>query len=468
MFLHEEEPLLPDILNEELYLSAKYDVHLDLLIDYGVDELTEDEMMKRVVRDLAAPKPILRIKSLGDKWHAAFTAFAHHILSTGSPSSQNALKKLLFIPLANDRWTSLKGVERDPVYMPYINDEEIRLSLPYESLKLRVLHPLAHKDAKRRNFYAQRNVGVFQCPPDFVIEQIMSAQGAETKWTLSDSVSAFEILFWLDTEPANKRPKKAKRATLFAYDSNLVFRKCSSLFSCTSSPCDHPYHARELLKHTSRDKLSKAGYGFLHKDYLKSTLRDRQRHGRLWFQWLRDTAKVAEYPKLQITNNNEPILSPVMDLVAKDNMVAFVPNLKSHWTESYSRQDWEAIVPEVKCLKVKGIRNAAYHLDNTVLPTEALLEKSQKYGLENAPFLELPEEIAISEEMDWQFLEKFGVICHPNYKFYFRMLEVLQKKATDSHQRILRAAASIYRDLLDSSTFGDEVKLKVSFTPMSS
>jgi hypothetical protein len=455
IFKHEEEPLFPDTA-DDVYLAAEYgESDIEILRNLDVIDLTEMEMVDRLERDvLYSPTTHLRGRYQNDDWHSSFATLAEHLMHD-HPAWKRVIK-LPIIPLNNGVWVSPQSFDRNPVYLPYVIDEDsVKIQIP-DNLGLCKLHPRSCTESEGSSFYAA--IGISSCSKDLVIGKILEFHKREPlKSTSRDAVAHLEILFWY-SDTLLFPEFSWNEQQLWAADRNNNWQLTSTLFFRS----DEPYHADKLLENTSPKDFS--GFGFLADIYMQSNVQDSLRGQRTWSGFL-ECIGVRYYPNLV---KGRVALNPVLTLVARDNPGKFVANLQAHWTESYA-MDARRVKETLKETLILCRNGQRMPLKKTLLPTYDLLTKSDGLGVQSAlPFMKLPDDSLVKGgEEEWKFLRVFDAICQPDLNFYFRVLETLSRihktQLLDKGREGItkRVYATIYRGIVGISKLGDEEKLKV-------
>jgi hypothetical protein len=454
IFKHEEEPLFPDTA-DDVYLAAEYgESDVEILRNLDVIDLTEMEMVDRLERDvLYNPTTHLRGTYQDEYWHSSFATLAEHLMH--DCAAWKRVMKLPIIPLNNGDWVSPQSLDRSPVYLPYlIDDDSVKIQIP-DNLGLRKLHPRSCTESEGSSFYAA--IGISSCSKDLVIGKILESHKRRAlKGTLRDAVAHLEILFWY-CDSLSFLEFSWNEPQLWASDRNNSWQLTSTLFFRS----EEPYHADKLLENTSPEEFS--GFGFLADVYMKSNVQYSLRGQMTWKGFL-ERIGVRYYPNLV---KGRFALNPVLTLVARDNPGKFVANLQAHWTESYA-MDARRLKDTLKETLILCRNGQRMPLKKTLLPTCDLLTKSDGLGVQSSlPFMKLPDDTLVKGEEEWKFLRVFDAICEPDLNFYFTVLETLSR--IDKTQlldegpggEIKRVYTTIYKDIARISKLGDDEKLKV-------
>ena len=445
IFMHAGEPLLDDLVSQDVFLSAKYNrAHLPRLTELGLTTLTKQEMVDRLVQDVKFTGAGLRRKPLEDVWHTSFRRFVTDMATDITQRSR--IRQLDIIPLADGSWTNANSPI--PVYFPImVQKDSMCLYIP-GNIGLRKLHPSSCREVDGRAFYSAQ--GVTNVRQQVVIPKILAAprqSDTSTFVRVSDAVDHLEVLFWFGENPGDP---------LWASDQKY-WRRTSKLYF----PSKDPFHAQMLLGKRAWTEVS--GFGILESSFLNSQVEGSVQSGYTWKQWLEKVAKVRYYPNLAcyLLGSKGWTLDPVLKFVAQDDPVKFVTNLKSHWPE-YSAECFPSVVDEIKNIQVACRHRPTTKFAEAILPKQSAISKARRYGVEAAlPFLTLATGGIVDDDQSWDFLSKFGVCCTLDRRFYFQILHHLSLTRGPSENTLAKTIA-LYTKIGQISTAGEADLLKVS------
>jgi hypothetical protein len=441
-YLHDGEPLLPD--THDKYLSTSYlEADITILMGLGLKKLNAKEMVARLKWSLRQGVTLSVLnKPLNDDWHTTFTNFIGKLLS--KEAIKNEIMQLTIIPLSDGRWVSSASMTYSKVYLPYLVEEDsVKIQLP-NNLGLNKLHTTAASVGERISLYAK--LGICQCIHEVVISKIFDAHRNSCQGTLDDFVTHFEILFWF-----GKPSSTGFGSSLLAVSDKVMQHRAPTLFF----PSDEEYHAQRLLARSPPEDFK--GFGFLHPMYMNSSVRNVIRYQNDWKSWLQARG-ISYYPPLTEGLLFSASLSPALKLVARDNADVFVANLEAHWTEYRSSAIW--ITDQVCDLPVPCCDGTKKPLKSTFLPSQQVIAKSRDLEVE-LPFLKLPDQSFAGDSDKWSFLEKFGVICKVDSRFYLAVLRLLRAANRPSPSQML-TCSKIYAGIAECSKIGDAPTLLVS------
>lgn len=451
IFKHEERPLFPDTV-DDVYLSDAYEQSdVRILRELGIKDLANIDMVVRLEHDLTHNRAsYLRGQYKDEDWHTSFMVFLNHLLQY--KDAKSALFKLAVIPLSTSDWVTPGSITTNPVYLPHIIDEDsIKVKIP-GNIGLRMLHPTACAVSERASVYAR--LGISNCDPKVAIQKIFDFQKGRRFGFPRDMVAQLEILFWYGPYRAPSGTVMDIPPRMFAADSRSRWHLTSTLFFRS----EKLYDAEELLENTPSDDFD--DFGFLHALYMTSDVKHTLRDGRTWKQFL-EICGVRSYPALVQSTASDFSLHPVLSLVARDNPNKFVANLKEHWHDSYSQENWGLVKNELQEICIPCRDSTTKPLKDTILPTEQLLSLSRTFDVQSSlPFIKLPDNAFATGGDAWAFLREFGVICEANLAFYFNVLEALTEIDKEEHD-IKTMCTNVYTNIVEVSTFRDESLLQV-------
>src|SRR5262249_49242534 len=147
--------LLPESSQSWRFLSAKYsDSHISILKSLGVKVLSFSDALELISYDTSRTSPIIRQRSLNDRWHNSFLAFIQQALSRDTLTMyKDKIDEMIILPVrVKDKLEWRRPGQN--IYLPIVVDEgtgseRIKIEMP-KGLDLVVLHPDAAKDSSRR------------------------------------------------------------------------------------------------------------------------------------------------------------------------------------------------------------------------------------------------------------------------------------------------------------------------------
>ncbi|KAK5286430.1 hypothetical protein LTR43_010495 [Exophiala xenobiotica] len=447
-FFYESSPLLPDT-EADIYLSDGYGPDdVKTLKNIGLKPITSPEILTRMKLGISADASTpIHDRPLDDPWHTAFTALVQRLLQNGLVKRE--IQNLDIIPLSNNSWASISSLYWDPVYLPYVIDEDaVRIEVP-DGLGLRKLHPMAVKDGERAGFYM--SLGIASCPQNTVTLRILQAHKfGGRRGDILTYLSDLEILFWFGQPPP--RLSIRHEDLWLVSNQNMQLQGCSLFF-----PSENEYHSEKLLAATPKEDFS--DYGILDSRYMESQVRNHNRHDLNWLSWLQKCG-VSYFPPLTKVRSRFYELNPLMVLIARDNSKSFVANLREHWSDY--RVGASRITNDLKTISVPCRNESHKQLGETILPVRQLVEKSKELKMEEVlPFLELPPKSDIQQPDTWFFLKDFGVICELNASFFLMAIRLL---SASTQTQLILVCTSIYAGIAQTANLGNTAAVQQMFS----
>jgi hypothetical protein len=442
-YIHENEPILPD-LNQEIYLAPEYDSNAyKMLGTIGIQTMTPDDFVKRLIHDVGGFASKLRATDTTDSWHSTLSKAISAILDSPKNASLHpAVRSLKLIKLRKTTgqasepthppadWVSAINVHRDAVYFPEqaitpgFNDVVYRnsISIPF-GLALRVVDPGVTHPLSRRQLLVK--LGVLECPPSTVVDAIhdyhyrLLKPNSGTRSTL-DSISHLQYLFWQSPAVSSiTRPlSMPTEGNVFVSITERHYLKTDGQYDTWSLLKDQKLGDRRKLANFVAEAVETAESDTVH------------RNGRYWKQWLQEAALAQRHPPLTIDFLGQS-LSPVMLHILEHANEKFISILQSHWEAAYR---WEisikpSIKPVLREVKVLCDHTPATPLAKTYMPTKALKTEADRVGLLcHVPFVRLPVLIDDADETKWNFLLDLGVRSRLDPDFYFELLLITQRR----------------------------------------
>jgi hypothetical protein len=438
-YIHENEPILPD-LNQEIYLAPEYGSSAyELLRIIGVQTMTQDDLVQRLVHDLDSFSSKLRATAAADPWHSTLSRAISTILDRPDNLSLRInLRLLKLIQLRKTTgqgldltqpvtdWVSAVNVEHHAVYFPEnaitagSGDviDRTAISVPY-GLAIRVVEPETVIQVQRRQLLAK--LGVAECPPTTVVRAIHDCHEQWLKRPVGistrTSVSHLQYLFWLRSSMSSitqplLMPLESNRATSITLPH---FLKSEARYDTWSMLKNLPLAERKGLAHFVNDIVMRAESDAV------------RRNGRSWTQWLEEIALAQRRPPLTSggAGGFGNGLSSVMLHVLEHQNEQFLPLLQAHWSAEYHKYPVKAILGQSK---VTCIDTATTPVLRTYLPTKILKDEADRVGLlRHIPFVKLPDLIESADDVKWSFLSDLGVASRLDLDFYLDLLLITQQ-----------------------------------------
>ncbi|KEF57389.1 uncharacterized protein A1O9_05306 [Exophiala aquamarina CBS 119918] len=451
--LFDDQPILPDLPFDSVYLSSKYNKQDFLsLRALGLKTLSSQNILDRLKADLQSQKSRIYGTPLENDYHTALTNLLASFLHT---QFWEDILKLKVIPLTTSQWVQPEATSETPIYLPGAIDEpNFKVGIP-DCLGLQLLHPTQCAVAERLFLYT--SLGVTDCDDQLLLQKVLKAQKEGSAKKINDYVAQFQLLFWL----GQKMPS-----------TNSSFRACSEEREVMPSTrlflrTNEQYEAQDLLGEQGIGKVKK--YGFLHKNYTLIPAESIPiRKGQTWTSWLATCAGVRSFPSLLDDSNQ---LHPLLNITALNNSAKFLGCLHRYWDTAYRWEQFSRIEKDLKSLLVTCQNGSRHSLCSTIFPTEALIQRSRKLGLELAlPFLQLPENALLRGEDSWKFLQHFGVTDEANLHYYSLELaaakEELESNRNSDESWCFATCAEIYESIAAAAPLGESQTVKSIFKQM--
>ncbi|PMD63840.1 uncharacterized protein K444DRAFT_715137 [Hyaloscypha bicolor E] len=366
-------PLFLDLPDDEKYLHPDYEAQLQRLRTLGLKDLTPEEMVDRVERDVKSKLLSCMRTNVEDIWHTHVAMF-FLFCRDNYPTEWARLQELPLIPLfpgGYHNWTSNSNAD---VYFTTVGN----LSVPTDLNISLITADAASCPARKLLFTALR---VKDAPFNLSGHNI----------GLESSLSHLRFLWWTHPKDYTDDSKLYRRLHVFNEKKDQLFRLSSEIFFCS----DDSFGVRELFP-----------------------------------EWLRDVIGVQEYPR-HVDRGNPTELSPIFERISKDCPDRVVGLLWAHWCE-YNKQISEPIRQKVSDVRVPYTTgdgtSGKLKLRLSDLPLPALKKACESFALDACyPFLTLPGEVAGRDLTGWDCLTFFGVNKELNLQFYLWILFFFKK-----------------------------------------
>ena len=421
-------PLFDDLL-DELYLSSFYkSSDKSTLSTLGVQDLTMEDMLPRIIADLRSPKSKYKSFTTAESWHNRTAELLIRSFEKDQ-STRNALCSLPLIPLLTGEWVSsvgqhkifrFGGIVRPEIYYPY---NETGVPVPTD-IGLSLLDPHAYKNASRKTLFSK--FGVKYCDPERAIQCITNCYSKWNNVNLMSSVAHMRYLYWHLPEI-----QKSLDARIYLKDSAdvAVYRRFVTLGSPDLIVDDiyleteQDYGVKDLSKQVTDGKRIIAPsftVHFINKTYLDAVPPEARRFNLTWKDWLKTVLGVRSVPRL-VDSKDPQKLSRIFQHIVQNRPTKLVGTLKTYWTE-YQNLMQEEIIQALSEAKVQCENVGDTPLWETYLPTAELKKRISDLGLSHiVPFIKLPYELS-HDLADWQYLKLFRVGCEVDLGFYLDIL----------------------------------------------
>ncbi|KAF2463270.1 uncharacterized protein BDR25DRAFT_320119 [Lindgomyces ingoldianus] len=431
---HKDEPISPD-LPEEQYLAPEYDSFKPVLSDLGVLPLTSSETLGRLEADLLNLNSRTKYRQADDPWRL-------------SNSEKQRVMNMEIIPLNDGKsWTKANTIISNDtaIYFPYTKD----VAIP-SGLSLRLAERNAAENPKRAELF--RCLGVKDCPPDVVLQEISDLHRNSKQVLLEDIPSHYRYLFRKHPSPHDLKFHLRVPVTPAVHCSPqtpLYFKSSSE------------YHSQKLLPESYITKFNEDA-AFLDESIASDLTMENflSPTGLTWKGWIAQITGARYFPPL-LQRPDKGKLSSTLLAVLKHSPHKFIGLLQAHW---YSEYRSSFATPKagsmLVALKVPCETGAMLPLNATCLPTPKLRAQAKLLGIEDSlHFLRMPEDLEDSNYENWSFLQKLGVCCTPGLRFYKAALA----RMVDRVDLDLNTVAQVYLGMVDTAQQKDEPELRKFF-----
>ncbi|RYP77160.1 hypothetical protein DL770_007110 [Monosporascus sp. CRB-9-2] len=410
-------PLFDDLPGQSAcYLSPCYeDEELDILKDFGLQYMAQNELHDRVEYDLSRRTSRIRSPETDDDWHERAARCLNLSFERAWSNRISEVKEFKLIPLTNGQWVS---ANKSPVYFP---TTENGLPIPGD-LGLALVDPQAAGLKNRRHLFT--SLGVKYAPEDDIRNRVLQ------KYKNTDPVE-------LDLETSLTH----LRFLYLTHDKNHE----SGTWSTELGLCDTDGAMHSTTHHFYM--VNKKRYGlwalvsgvqnyfrfddvhFVNEGYFINPPEKPEQHSLTWKEWFNKFLGVQTYPRLVHTDHDEH--SKECRFIAQYLPGEFLGFLSHVWNAQGAAIECKPnLIHELKEFEVPCRREQAMHLSGTYLPLQTLLEKSDKFMQQSEafPFLCLQENLHNAHLVaKWDFLTILGVKKDANLQFYLDILRYIRE-----------------------------------------
>ncbi|OTA86918.1 hypothetical protein M434DRAFT_399722 [Hypoxylon sp. CO27-5] len=439
------DPLFDDLPGDKAsYLSTFYlSKHLDLLKDYGLDYLYQDEFRERVKNDLLSSTSRMRSTTDND-WHTRTARCLNFPFEKGWVNDMAETKALQIIPLTDGRWVSQAKFE---VYFAELSNG---LQIP-TGLGFHLVDPAAARLPERKALFT--NLGVQEASVDKIRNKILLTYQSTGPRNLEASLSHLKFLYLTH----NSKHSTFTYQGISLYDTSEELCPKGHDIHCLDTA---QYSLWQLRNKVDADKLRHwpKNIHFTNKKYLENTPSGPQQHDVVWKDWLHQYLGVRRHPrifKLSVLGHDVSALSEECQFVAENLPSELLGFLRYSWnSEKFG------ITPErteaLKALSVPCQGEEMVPLSETYLPSPQILERRGEF-MRNGEFFPLLDFGDDSGKLSqWDFLLDFGVKTSPDLDFYIDILEHIQFSNPDPSDlvdpsRVLHLYLRIQMECSDTS-----------------
>lgn len=410
------QPLIADI-SPELHLSQRYQrSDLLLLKDYGLDEMSYFEWVRRVEHDLSLPNSAIKAFLTGDSqrdedWG---TRVAEMLLAADKFLSKirfwdMVVKHLPMIPLRDERWVSVRSDR--PVYYPQANmaNPNLNLTIPL-LLDLNVVKAsVVAKPAWKRLF---DHLGLQAAPAEFLRTLILQ-QHKESLPACKVGDVVEQMVFLYQTHHLATPQDKYDMFKAVCSKRNL--RTCSTVDFYIAD--DNPYGVK--LLEGSEPEVAKCHV--LHQLYFANVPGLPTEKSEPWEAWLFRHFGVRRHLPITTHGAGEGTsLSEICIYVEREHPEKFVGYLHDAWSHSTFRSSYEDyIYDQLGCLNALCRGGTRVRLKSTYVPLGSLTKLGRPFLKDEFfPWLELEEDFSQYDSFpqSWEPLGKalgLGYRCSP-------------------------------------------------------
>lgn len=441
------DPLFDDLPGlSEMYISTGYEkADQDILEDYGLIYLYQDEFMARVKHDLSLPNSRMRMKNpkTSKDWHTRAAKKINLAWDRNWAHLTAEAKALDLLPLSSGTWVSANT--RD-VYLPTLDSG---IEIP-SIFGLDILAARACKNPERLKLF--RNLGARCADVRDVRAKTLKELGRSEHLSLSDEIPMLEFLY---------RTCSHQPGSFGQYD---VVKICNSLWESHSPsqaeclfPSDDAFSPWQLSVRSQDEDIENIT-NFIHEYYLKD---EPPKSGRLsWREWLEAAIGVRRFPSLVGTDGNS--LSELCKYVAEETPECFLGFLRHAWeSEKDSVLENPAVLEELKGIMVtcNAEGGPTYRLRDTYLPTLGLQQTaSSLMEGEDFPFLWLCGETLSDDNLGtWTFLKRdLAVGSQDDAQFYIDIarhikLAMAPRADIEDPERMIKVYGRIHTRINEST-----------------
>ncbi|KAI1799715.1 hypothetical protein F4811DRAFT_565353 [Daldinia bambusicola] len=398
-------PLFDDLPgNKACYVSSNYKCNdLDLLSDYGLFFIYQNEWLERVARDLSSNSSRMRSTGTDADWHSRAAISLSISFKRNWTNTMAETKLLKLIPLVNGQWVSSSEVE---VYFATMQNG---VSIPTD-IGFHLIDPAAKRIPSRQELFLHLG----------------------TKYTSATDVRVKISEIY-----------RSERVTMVNYEASLSHLKflylthdpCSMLFSpmpylwlwdnrgswCPLAKNDFYSDTGfwELVS-TTEESLHCEGFHFIHQKYFEDGPEQGTRDELTWREWLQTCLGIRD--RGRIISQDGSSLSNECLFVSRSIPSNLLEFLKQGWAEE--KDNLKPQLMEILRNQIVPCQDFLFgkELSSTYLPTQTLLKARGEFIQEGDvfPFLDLGENL--SPISQWDFLHDLGVTSNLNAQFYFDIL----------------------------------------------
>lgn len=419
-------PLFDDFPGTDaVYVSQHYSAFdLNRLKEYGLEDLSLEQFISRVERDLGRPDSKMKSRATNSDWHSRAAQLLHRCIQNAHLSSK--VSGLGIIPLSNGSWVN--GTSGLQIFFQETADG---VSIPSE-LNLQLVDADAAGNPDRCRLFVSLGA---TAPPSTTIWKMTLSRYTPRYLpphhrlpNLSSSVKFLRFLFL--TEPENTGES--------AYNNIILYNAAST----PRKPREEDFFFPGSRVPYSPGDLE-LDVNFVHPDYLSQppvpAARINGAVGMAWREWLYQHIGVRK--NLRIVSRQGGSFSNEFLFVAQHRPVKFLGLLKDLWSHEGSMITSSApLHMELRKMKVLCEGGTKIPLSETFLPTPQLRDQRSRYleEREMIPFLELESTLSKEGVRSWTFLSEFGVTWSRKARFLLAILQAIMNGEGEPVPRVSR------------------------------
>ncbi|KAI1467613.1 uncharacterized protein F4812DRAFT_471586 [Daldinia caldariorum] len=399
-------PLFDDLQGDKAcYISPYYKSNdLDLLNDYKLSFMYQNEWLERVARDLLSGSSRMRSADTDADWHTRAAKTLSSSFENKWVDQIAETKSLELIPLVNGRWVSPSKVDVHFATM------ENGVAIPTD-IGFHLIDPAAEKIPNRKELFLHLGAKYASATDVRVKISKLYRGGGVTGVNYEASLSHLKFLYLThDACPMPLSPVPY----LWLWDNR------GSWYPLAKNDSYSDTGFWELVPKT-KEPLHWEGFHFINEKYFE----DGPGHGTqcklTWREWLQTCLGIRD--RGRIVNQDGSNLSNECLFVSKSIPSKFLEFLKQGWAEE--KDSLKPQLMEILRNQIVPCQNFPFkiELSKTYIPTQTLLKARGEFIQEGDvfPFLDLGENSGPMSQ--WEFLHDLGVISSLDIRFYFDILD---------------------------------------------
>ncbi|KAI1655267.1 hypothetical protein F4813DRAFT_186285 [Daldinia decipiens] len=434
------DPLFIDLPGDKAcYISSNYKMSdLDILQDYGLKTIYQDEVLQRVSRDLYSNTSRMQSTGTDSDWHARAARLLSLPFKNGWQTTMKTTKSLHLIPLVDNAWVN--STEPDVHFATTMNG----LAIP-AGLEFRLIDPAATAISERKQLFAHLDA-------KYASVHHIRVKVFEEYWrwgamriNYETSLSHLKFLYLTHGQDSTSNRYEDYKDLLLRDDRGSLYPLISHV----------SYSDKGFWELISKADKSPEWFNvhFINRKYFEDDPGKSTQHDLTWREWLETCLKVRNYSRLFDASGNS--LSDECTFVDKHLPSELLNLLRQSWDLEKSRVTPELIEKLDDGLRVPCQGGRRSSLSTSYFPLPVLLERRDEFMREGEffPFLDINDDSdSVSQ---WHFLHDLGVKFNTNLEFYLDILTHIHlgnlfKDGLVDPLRILRLYLRLHAECLDS------------------